>query len=57
MSEASASARPDEGELEPGDPRAREHGCSCSVLANADYRARREGSPLIDPTCRVHAMP
>lgn len=57
MSEASASVGPGADEMEPGDPRAREHGCSCSILANAGYRARREPSPLVDPSCPLHALP
>jgi hypothetical protein len=40
----------------PGSAVAREHGCVCSVLANAGFRRGREPAPMVDPACRVHAL-
>jgi hypothetical protein len=44
-------------DLAPGGPRAKAHGCLCSVLANAAFRAGAESRPCIDPRCPMHADP
>lgn len=41
-------------DMAPGGPRALDHGCLCSVLANAAYRARADVDPFVDPRCPVH---
>ena len=41
---------------EPGGRGALDRGCTCSVLANAAYRAGAPGErPFVDPQCPVHA--
>jgi hypothetical protein len=40
----------------PGGRTALDNGCTCSVLANAAYRAGAPGEqPFVDPRCPVHA--
>ena len=47
---------PDPG-AEPGGRGAVDHGCTCSVLANAAYRAGAPGErPFVDPQCPVHSI-
>jgi hypothetical protein len=41
----------------PGGATAQAHGCVCSVLANAAYRRGQQSAPMVDPGCRLHAMP
>lgn len=41
----------------PGGPQAKAHGCLCSVLANAAYRAGSVEDPCIDPRCPMHTFP
>ena len=43
--------------LAPGGPRALARGCTCSVLANAAYRAGAPGeSVFVDTRCPVHTL-
>ena len=40
----------------PGGRAALDRGCTCSVLANAAYRAGAPGEqPFVDPLCPVHS--
>jgi len=55
--EHGGSARSDPGgEPAPGGPQAIAHGCVCSVLANAAYRAGQAREPCIDPLCQLHTV-
>jgi hypothetical protein len=48
-------AAPDPGHA-PGGRAAVDRGCTCSVLANAAYRAGAPGEqPFVDPSCPVHS--
>lgn len=40
--------------MAPGGSRALAHGCVCSVLANAGYRAGAADHPFVDPRCPLH---
>ena len=41
----------------PGGRTAVDRGCTCSVLANAAYRAGAPGErPFVDPACPVHSI-
>lgn len=48
---------PDHPNHAPGGRDAVDRGCTCSVLANAAYRAGAPGvQPFVDPRCPVHAV-
>ena len=43
--------------MAPGGRTALARGCTCSVLANAAYRASAPGeTPFVDPRCPLHAL-
>ncbi|WP_145982615.1 MULTISPECIES: hypothetical protein [unclassified Pseudonocardia] len=54
MNGAAGESRSGVGQLAPKGPEAKAHGCVCSVLANAAYRAGVDDHACIDPLCGLH---